>query len=273
MFTKRSMTALALALAATFAAAASAQAIDIPEGGDAVHYQLGASSSAVIARFVKRDNQGYSFEVSDTLRGSVPKTLVLEEDGYLRGYGFKAGQSYLLYLSEMDKKITLGTSIYSIQPVAKTEVTAYKQAMDSYVTNLQRREPLKSALKRQVESNVRYLQYSAVADLTRLQMLDKSDVADIGKLLAANKIADPRAKSLVVDSIAATGSREFIPVLESLAINKSEPTLTRGAALTALHRLNATDSLKKVAPSIVSEQSPALMRKLLPEGAAEKLRK
>jgi len=102
-------------------------------------------------------------------------------------------------------------------------------------------------------------------------LLDKNDVAELARLLESRRIVDPRAKVLVIDGIGATNSQDFAPLLESLATNRSEPTPARGAAITALHKLNATESLKKIGPSITNERSPALIRKLLP-AEAEKLR-
>src|SRR5262245_15340437 len=150
----RSIAKLALILSMSGAAPCS-WALDIPENGDAVHYQLGASSDAVIARLIRRNNDRYSFELIDTLRGNVPRTFVLEEDGYLQQHGLRPGQSYLLYLRKVGPTIALATSIHSIQAVSTNEVPAYKEAIGSYVANLERRDALKPVLKKQVESNVR----------------------------------------------------------------------------------------------------------------------
>src|SRR5882762_9270618 len=76
----------------------------------------------------------------------------------------------------------LASSIYSIQYVATDdEVVSFRNAIEANALRIGQRDALKESLKQQIDSNVPYIQYSAIADLKNLRLLTPSDLLDLGR--------------------------------------------------------------------------------------------
>lgn len=244
-----------------------AAAIDIPQGGDAIFYQLRASSDAAIMKFVRQDAKGFHFETVSALRGQVGKQLSVPDDGYLGSLRLQPGQSYLLYLRDG----TLATSLYSMHKVLPAEQAVYKEVIGAYTQNLEKREALKPTLKKNFTHKVPYIQYSAVADLMTLQLVTNDDLQELGKLMGDKKIVDPRARQMIINQIGIKQLKQFTPTLDKVVRDKSEPVFVRSAAVDALTEMKAKDTLQKLGPVIDQDQSLTLKRKVLQE-SAEKLK-
>jgi hypothetical protein len=242
-----------------------AVAIDIPPGGDAIYYQLRASTEVVIAQLVTVDARGHHFQVTETLRGSAPPRFV-EPDTILRSLNLQTGQSFLLYLRKPTTGgVRLATSIYSIQRIEAMQDTAYRTTLAAYIANLQSKGALKPVLLARVSHQVPYIQYSAVADLKRLHLLTDPDVVDLGRRLQAGQIVDPRARTIIIQELGRRQIRTSAGTLEGIARDRRQPVAVRGAAIDALVDLRAIESLRALGPVIEREGSIVLKRKLIQE--------
>lgn len=257
-------------LPAVLLCAASALATDIPEGGDTVNFQLGASTDVVIAD-LRVSRTGYLFEVVQQLRGTAPALFDLDEgDNDLEG-AFKAGQRYLLFLRKSPSgKPVLAASYYSAQPLSAPETAAYTDFVRAYLAAGSNKAALKPLLLKGATSPVPYISYSSVADLSKLRLLTSQDVTALARMLDARQIADPRARSVIVGAIATFRLTDLAPMLEKLAGSRSEAILVRSRSLDALYQLNAISSLRNVAAQIEQDPSLHLRRKIMEIG--EKVR-
>lgn len=259
----------ALLTVAVIFGGAVAHAIDIPEGGDAIFYQLRASTDTVIAELVKQQGPTYEFRVTSTLSGRAPVSFTItDEPGYLASKNLKQGRSYLLYLRDSGSKpaVTLSTSLYSVQEVEADESATYKEVIAAYRQALGDKQALKPILLKGTATKIPYIQYSAVQDLQYLNLMTKDDVERLGTMLEEQQIIDSRAKKLIIQRLGSKHFSRFAPLLGRIAQNASEPLSVRSASIDSLFELDAKEQLKNLQTAIDKEPSLSLRRKLYETG-------
>jgi hypothetical protein len=257
-------------VAATVLCAATAHATDIPEGGDAVYYQLRASSDAVIAD-LRPSPVGYLFEVVQQLRGTAPATFYLDEGDDDLKETLRVGQRYLLFLRKGPGGTPqLASSYYSAVAVEAADVAAYADFIRSFVRAMSDRAALKPLLMRNATGRLPYLSYSSVADLVHLRLLTSADVSSLARLVEGGQITDARAKALLVGQVAKFRLTDLVPMLERLAGDPAQSILVRSRSLDALYQMNASGALRNLAAKLAHDPSLHLRRKIIEIG--EKLR-
>jgi hypothetical protein len=246
--------------------AASALAIDIPEGGDAAYHQLRASTDAVIAD-LRPSAVGHLFEVVQQLRGSAPASFYLDMEGGEEKEPLRVGQRYLLFLEKGRSGPELALSFYSAIPIEAADTAATADFVRSFAKLMADKAALKPLLLKSAGLLLPYIQYSAVSDLAQLGLLLPADVASLARMVDAGQITDGRAKAIVVGQVVKFQLTNLLPMLERLALDRTQPMLVRSRSLDAMSQLNATDSLRKVAGAIADDPSLHLRRKLAEIGA------
>lgn len=241
----------------------TAGAIDLPEGGDAIFYQLRGAKSAVLAKLskVNKDSSLEFTKVAD-LNGQHPATFQVAVASDLPMPAPKVGETYLLYLDlvKAPSSFALAMSIYSIRPVASTEVKNYQAVFAAYLKGKTDAAAFKKTLLSTVDQKDAYLQYSAVSDLITRRLLTVKELPLLWSKLKAGALVEVQARTLVVQQAGRLGQKTLTPDLEALVKNVKEAASVRIMALSALRQLKAEDSLKKLAPIITTD--PSLKLKL-----------
>jgi hypothetical protein len=107
----------------------------------------------------------------------------------------------------------LATSIYSIQYVATDdEVVSFRNAIEANALRIGQRDALKESLKQQIDSNVPYIQYSAIADLKNLRLLTPSDLLDLGRYYRLPSLFQWAAERLMYQYVPVGGLRALVGV-------------------------------------------------------------
>lgn len=244
----------------------SAGAIDLPEGGDAILYQLEGSSETVLAKLAAIGRGGYTFEVTSVLRGEVPARFTIPPDAYLSGARLAPGRNYLVFLRKgPDGRVGLAMSFYSVQEVEASQAAAHQRAVAAYLANLGQPEALKSELLRQVDAPEPYLQYSAVAALKQRHLLAVADAVELQKKLESRTVTDPRARRLIIGQLGRLQIKSSIPLLERIARDPAEPPMLRTSAIEALTEMKATASLKAIGADVEKQRAIGPKRTLIQE--------
>jgi len=243
--------------------APAAFAIDLPFGGDALHHQLRAASDVGLVTIAGKRPGAYACTLVEGLKGSLPVDFSVAADEPSMP-ALRPGATYLLFLkpagapSRVDYR--LAASIYSIQPASVRNLPAYRSAVHAYLAAAGDKGVLKASLRTLAANPVAYVQYSAVADLKHLGLIEAADLPWLTELVSAGRLGDPRARGIVARQIGRFGAREHTGLLEELVRKPGESVSVKTDALEALRAMGATASLEGLRSTI--EASPALRLKM-----------
>ncbi len=102
-----------------------------------------------------------------------------------------------------------------------------------------------------------------MAALKTLHLITVDELGQLVGLISSNTLTDTRAKSIVVREAGRLKATQYSQFLEQRVMDRREAVSVRADSLEALHRMNATESLKKVAPAVDRSRSLCLKNQLM----------
>jgi hypothetical protein len=241
------------------ASAPVASATDMSFGADALYQQLAAASEVALATAGETRDDVQLFATVYGLKGNIALEFTLEPYQAADAVSFRTGVTYLLFMkrasprSNADYQLALGG--VSAQPVRSSDEAAYRQAIGTYLDAAGDLDRLKGALFQLALSRSAYLQYSAVADLKHLNLIERAELAQLVDMLSSNQLTEPRARGIVVRQIARLQAREYTGLLESLVRSSTENVSVKVDAIDTLDSIGATASLRALVPALEAEPS------------------
>jgi hypothetical protein len=236
-----------------------ASATDMSFGADALYQQLAAASEVALATAGETRDDVQPFTTVYGLKGNIPLEFTLEPYQAADAVNFRAGATYLLFMkrasprSGADYQLALGG--VSAQVVRSLDEPAYRRAVEIYLEAAGDSERVKTALFQLALSRTPYLQYSAVADLKHLGLIERAELAQLVDLLSSNQLTEPRARGIVVRQISRLQAREYTALLESLVRSSTESVSVKVDAVDALDSIGATASLLALVPTLEADAS------------------
>jgi hypothetical protein len=243
------------------------KAYDAPYGSDGIFHQQRASSIVAFISFSSTDRLFHNFNVVKTMKGKLPTTLKISaatgEQAPLPR--MKTGQVFLAFLK--GDALAARRGVYSLpmqgmslHAVSPRMAAKYEEVVADYIKYAKDKDALAERLLAHSEVPDEYIQYSAVRDLTSV-FAPKAQVAQALALkLQRGKIRSANAKLDVVEQITRFKLTAFTPVLETMILNSTERVSVRAAGLVSLERMGQTEAIRRVAPTVVNDQSGRLRR-------------